>query len=307
MSTSGRGHPALLAGWVDDAAVFPPGSSPLPQALRDHQTLRAGRYADLLGPLLIGTSMAPGLVELLAGAGAPAVAEGPTAVTVVARPGTALEELLAAVDLLRGCAAVRLVGVEFAEPAPADLDRVLDLAHRLGASTAVELSRDALASAFEALAERAAPTDRSDGAGSPDRPPVLAKLRTQATAGSPPPTPGELARFLVRAYRAGLPVKLTGGLHRAVRHGTGADAEHGCLNVLVAAGELGRGADPDLDALVRILELRTPDPLVGAVRGWTPQDGDAARTLFRSFGCCGVLDPIGDLADLGLLTAPGMP
>lgn len=307
MSTSGRGHAALLDGWVDDAAVFPPGSSPLPQAWSDHRTLRAGRYAGLLGPLLIGTSMAPGLVELLTGADGPAAAEDATAVTVVARPGTGLQELLGAVDLLRGCPAVRLVGVELAEPAPADLDRVLDLAHRLCAATAVELSRDAPASAFDALAERAVRDGRADGDGSPEHPPVLAKLRTQATAGSPPPTPGELARFLVRAHRAGLPVKLTGGLHRAVRHGTGADAEHGCLNVLVAAGELAGGADPGLDALVRILELRTPGPLVGAVRGWTPQDATAARALFRSFGCCGVLDPIGDLADLGLLTAPGLP
>jgi hypothetical protein len=37
------------------------------------------------------------------------------------------------------------------------------------------------------------------------------------------------------------------------------------------------------------------------VQAWTDDEASGVRTLFRSFGCCGVTDPLGDLADLGLL------
>ena len=48
--------PALFARFVDDAAVFPPGSASLPQAVADHHRHRAAWYADLVGPLLVPVS-----------------------------------------------------------------------------------------------------------------------------------------------------------------------------------------------------------------------------------------------------------
>src|SRR5258706_15580954 len=48
--------PALLARLVDDAAVFPPGNAPLPEAVAAHHGHRAAWYADLVGPLLVPAS-----------------------------------------------------------------------------------------------------------------------------------------------------------------------------------------------------------------------------------------------------------
>ena len=51
---------------VDDAAVFPPGNAAVPVAWTEHLAMRSGRYGDLLGPLLIGTSGAAALMEAAA-------------------------------------------------------------------------------------------------------------------------------------------------------------------------------------------------------------------------------------------------
>src|SRR3954468_9630505 len=48
--------PQLLRGLVDDAAVFPPGSSPLPEAVAAHRVHRAAWYAPMVGPLLVPAS-----------------------------------------------------------------------------------------------------------------------------------------------------------------------------------------------------------------------------------------------------------
>jgi hypothetical protein len=49
------------------------------------------------------------------------------------------------------------------------------------------------------------------------------------------------------------------------------------------------------------LALRSADPLVGFVRDWDEATRTGVRASFRSFGCCGVTDPLGELAALGLL------
>src|SRR4051794_18996043 len=48
--------PAQLARLVDDAAVFPPGNAPLPEAVAAHHAHRGAWYADLIGPLLVPAS-----------------------------------------------------------------------------------------------------------------------------------------------------------------------------------------------------------------------------------------------------------
>ena len=48
--------PRLLSGLVDDAAVFPPGNAPLPDAVTAHRTHRTAWYADMVGPLLLPAS-----------------------------------------------------------------------------------------------------------------------------------------------------------------------------------------------------------------------------------------------------------
>lgn len=291
-------HPALFAGWIDDAAVFPPGSSPIPGAWLEHHALRAGPYADLIGPLLIPSSGARELVgfaEAQHCARSPGVT-GPMDVSVIAGPGTPVQDLLEAVRTLRDCGAVRLVGIEMRHDPeePESLAAVLGL----GLRTAVEVTRDVSPSTMLELAENADRQGRAQ---------VIAKLRTQPTAQAPPPTAGQVATFLINAHRVGLPVKFTGGLHRALRHGVGTTAEHGCLNVLVAVATVVEGIDgEDHPFVVDVLEQRDADPLVEAVFAWTRPQVGRIRAAFPSFGCCGVHDPIGDLVALGVLSrAPG--
>lgn len=283
---------------VDDAAVFPPGNAPVPAAWAGHLAMLSGGYGDLLGPLVIGTADARALVD--AAAAEPPVEDYETAgdlrprpvdVAVVARPGTAVEELLVAVDTLRTSPHVRVAGVELAHDAGGAWRQALELQ----VPVAVEVVRDL-------LAQHAVLDDLAGAAG---RARVVAKLRTQSTPSAPVPTPRELAEFMHGARERDLPFKLTGGLHRAAAHTEPladgrSEEQHGVLNVLVAAHHLEQGAT--LRHLTATLQLRDADALASLARGLEERAVDQLRARFVSFGCCGVMDPVRELVDLGLLT-----
>jgi hypothetical protein len=293
---------ALLARWIDDAAVFPPASLPVAQAWREHRThLRSG-YGDLLGPLLIGASAAASLVDVVeassavspvaegAGGGAGA---GPVAVGVVARAGTPVEDLLAAASRLRTSPRVTVHSVEVAHDPHGRWTRALDL----DVPVAVEVPRnpDAQAVALEALASEASDGHR-----------LTAKLRTQSTPDLPVPTAAQLAAFLVGARDHGLPFKLTGGLHSAVARTAAlpdgsTEEQHGALNVLVATSHLETGATAE--ELEEVLALRDGQQLAAAARDLDEAQAAAVRARFVSFGCCTVPDPVAHLVALGLLPA----
>ncbi len=57
--------PRLLRGFLDDAAVFPPGNASLPEAVRAHREHRTAWYADVVGPLLVPASSVGDLGALL--------------------------------------------------------------------------------------------------------------------------------------------------------------------------------------------------------------------------------------------------
>jgi hypothetical protein len=44
--------------------------------------------------------------------------------------------------------------------------------------------------------------------------------------------------------------------------------------------------------------------VLARVAAWDDTQASRIRRRFRSFGCCGVLDPINDLAALGLIAEP---
>src|SRR3954467_12586812 len=48
-----KGVPALFVGLVDDAAMFPPGSAEVPQALTAHRDYRRSWFAPMVGPLVV--------------------------------------------------------------------------------------------------------------------------------------------------------------------------------------------------------------------------------------------------------------
>lgn len=279
---------SLLAGLVDDAAVFPPGDAPAPEAWSEHLRLRSGSWGDLLGPLLVSAAGAPAMAAAALAAPPPG-SLSPVALTVVARAGTPTAVLEDAVALLRTTPGVRVASVEVAHAPDGGWRRALTL----GVPVAVEVGREPAAAAA-ALDDVAAA--RRDVA-------VVAKLRTQPVPGTPAPTPEQLSRFVHAARERDLPFKLTGGLHHAVAGShpgpSGPEDQHGLLNVLLAAHRLEDGAEPQELALT--LARRDAEGLTAEVAGLDEAAARRLRARFVSFGCCGVTDPLGELAGLGLL------
>lgn len=269
----------VFAGLVDDAALFPPGNAPMPRALAEHAAHRDSSYGDLVGPFLCPATRVDELrdhlpadrrLELSLVFDATGEAAHHALRTVGSDERLALVALEAAHARLGDDAAVigenlrRLPAVVgFLEVPRRDFDESLDLVAKGGWQAA--------------------------------------KYRTGGTSADAFPSERELAAFLHACARRGLPFKLTAGLHHAVRHTDATTGfEHpGVLNVLVATRDALDGAPAD--DIAAVLAERDAAPLAARLRSWTPEDCVAIRGTFRSFGCCGVTDPIGDLAGLGLI------
>lgn len=277
-------HPAatsLLLHLVDDAAVFPPGSAPLPRALAEHRRHRTSSYAAAIGPLLVPGQAADELVDL--------VGRDTVAVGLIARPGTDPALIERAAAHLLAARHVRVTGVEMAWTPGW---RSIDVG---GMPLTLEVPRGA--AQVEALDDLVRGTVPERGHRTPQ---LQAKFRTGATPQWEWPHEGELAAFLAGAVRRGLRVKLTGGLHHVVRADRADGPQHGLLNVLIAITVAQR--DPTrTDEIEAVLAERDPLAIVPVVAGWKPAAAQRIRQTLVSYGCCGVTDPLRELADLGLL------
>jgi hypothetical protein len=123
------------------------------------------------------------------------------------------------------------------------------------------------------------------------------KYRTGGLASADFPTARQLAAVLAAAARRHLALKLTAGLHGAVRHRDPLDGflHHGFLNVAVGSAYALAGASvADIEAN---LAIRDESRLVSIFHRQTP----AWRTLFESFGTCNTTEPVETLIGLGLL------
>jgi hypothetical protein len=268
-------EPALFAGLVDDAAVFPPGNAPLAEAVRLHRAYRASRYAACVGPLLVPASAAADLVGLLDAA--------PLRVGVIGRPGTPAAQVADAVELLQRTPGVEVAGVELGWTPDW---RSTDLA---GTPRTLEVPRGE--EQAEAIADIA--TDVSDSVA------LQAKFRTGATETWAWPDETELATFVRTAIDHDLGFKLTGGLHHVVRGTHDGEEQHGLLNVLAAVRWALNGEE--VDELVSILAERDPAVLVPQVVRMSAADAAIVRAFFTAYGCCEVTDPLGELTTLGLI------
>ena len=271
-------EPGLFAGLVDDAAVFPPGNAPLPEAVRLHRVHASSAYAACVGPLLVPASA---VAELL-----PLLTEEPFAVGVIGRPGTPAPEVWEAVTALQGNG-IRVAGAELGwvpgwrEAWPADVPVSLEVPRGPDQAAALDdLARDA--------------SDSSD---------VRAKFRTGATPSWAWPDERELAELIRAAIDRDLGFKLTGGLHHAVRSTRPDDAlqpeHHGLLNVVTAVRWALNGEE--VDELVPLLAERDAAPLVAHVTRMSAADAAIVRAFFTAYGCCTVTDPIDELIQLGLI------
>lgn len=272
----------LFAGLIDDAAVFPPGLAPLDVAVREHLDRRTSPYAACIGPLLVPAAAAAELKTLAAGD--PRTSEEPLRVGLIVRPGSPVDPLREAVELLRDDPLVEVTALELGWTP--GWQSVLDL----GLSVAVEVGVGGAQQ--EALDDIAAAVD--DGAD------VIAKFRTGETPTWAWPDEAALAGFLDAVVLHGLPFKLTGGLHHAVRGTYEEEPMHGVLNVLLATHEALNGSEAP--ELAEVLTQDNAEVLVERVTRLTPEEVEQTRASFTAYGCCVVLEPIEELVALGLLS-----
>ncbi|HEY7045527.1 MAG TPA: hypothetical protein VH419_17785 [Nocardioidaceae bacterium] len=250
---------------LDDAAMFPPGNADATTALTRHLGYRSGFMDAFVGPLLVHVDRWQDVVAAHAAIGSP-----PLEVVVIG--GT---EVHGAVPGLH------VVGFEL----PAHGLPLPQVAPGLGVACELRADETGL-SLLGAIA---------------DAPGHVGKFRTGGTTPDAFPDEPTLARVVVAAALADAPMKYTAGLHHAVRF---RDEEsgfehHGFLNLLAAthAALLG-GTEAEV---AKLLGQRDGAVLAETVRSWSAQDVAGVRRAFVSFGCCGVEDPVRDLADLGLV------
>lgn len=299
MSSARGPAPALFMRLIDDAAVFPPGSSPLPQAVADHRHHTTQWYALLTGSLLVPATSWRELTEIVAGL---EDAGDVLRVGLISRPGGDAAVLHEAIDGLAEHPTIEAVGAEFgwydgwlgewASDSDADAAGLRTLAIEIPRGADQARALDEVRDAY-----RSGGLDRD----------VVAKFRTGPTPTWEWPDEDELAGFLVAVAgdEAGrVPFKLTGGLHHAVRGqyvpaGGQLEDNHGLLNVLVATEAARCGAEQA--EVAQVLADTVPARLASTVAGWDDETVEAVRESFVSYGCCTVTDPIGELSALGLL------
>ncbi len=271
--------PAAWSGLVDDAAIFPPGDVPLPDAVDAHSGRRDDWYADLVGSFVVTDSKVPEVstplrlaVVVSGGAGGiePALRLAERGGHDVAGVEVALRDL----DDLAGNARRVATAADGCGVPPeqvyVELPHVPDTGSWLRAADAV-----------------------AEGG-------LRLKFRTGGLEAHLFPASHALARWIDAALDRETPFKCTAGLHHAIRH-TGDDGfeHHGFVNVLVATVRAFDGASTD--EVVALLEERDPDSVVAAAGD---EDLTRARRWFTSFGSCSVTEPLDDLLALGLLEKP---
>jgi hypothetical protein len=280
--------PTLLRGFVDDAAVFPPGSATLADAVTAHRDHRASWYADMVGPLLVPVSALKGVDRLLVpGERLTVGLIGDTGVSGLI--GVLTGDGLGAIDRRLVIRQVEVAVAKRSEDPQPGLAQLIDLASsRLGETLAyAEIPLTfGLLGALDTVAEA-----RRNGID------VSAKFRTGGLAAELFPTPIELAAVICACRDRQIPFKLTAGLHHAIRH---ADPEtgfvhHGFLGVL--AGTLAAALDDaEVADVAALLASTDAIELVEAVRRYA----DVARPLWDGFGTCSIAEPLADLDRLGL-------
>jgi len=266
-------EPALV-GLVDDAAIFPPGNAPLPDAVQAYVGRSDEDGAELVGSFVVRDTDLPQVRD----------ANVPLSVVVTGGAGQVAGPVQHA----------RRHGIEFVglEIAVRDLDDPAGNVRRIVAATDeletewptfVELPHVASTRSWLEAADEVA------AAG------MRLKFRTGGLEPEAHPASHALARWIDAALDRETRFKCTAGLHRAVRHTSPEGFEqHGFLNILVATARAFEGAS--LDDVVATLEERDGAALAAAE--W--RDG---RRWFTSFGSCSVGEPLADLRDLGLVAA----
>ncbi len=297
---------AALSRLIDYAGLFPPAGLPLDVVIDQYGRYRAGRHAWMLGRLVVPADR---LAEAEAAAHrAGASVDDPWRVSALvgtAEQGAALAATMID-DRHRPCT-VRVEALEAVATSAADI---------------TELSR-LWPSEFERYVEIPADPDPAPLMASLSAAGLFAKIRAGGVTPDRFPTTAQVARFLVRARDAGLPMKATAGLHHALRGDYRLTYEpesakatmHGFVNLVLAATLLAAGRiDQELAEACLDDDRTVAFKLSGRAGGWLTgvvtysELSHARRSLLRSVGSCSFDEPVAEIEalDFGLEGVDGV-
>jgi hypothetical protein len=188
----------VLERLIDHAALFPPASMPLDEALEEDRTARESEAAALIARFVVPARLLAELPE-----------ERPALSVVLSSPDDA--------TLLAGHA-VQALELALAAPLPRPAD--LLAAHRALETLGVEIY-------FELIFDDGWRNDVPAAIGAIAALGARVKLRC---GGAYTPSVEQVALVIAACREAGVPFKCTAGLHHAMRRGD----EHGFLNILAA-------------------------------------------------------------------------
>jgi hypothetical protein len=286
----------LLAGSIDYAGLFPPAGLDMATSVRQYADYRSHPDAWALGRFVVPATRLPEL-EREAAALAPTTPANPWRLSALLGPDAATEiHALGEFNCRHAAAGAPALSADVVEARAESveaIDRLLTAVPRWApAYIEIPLDRDP--------APLVAVIARHSG---------RAKARTGGVTPDAFPSAEAVARFLRACTDAGVPFKVTAGLHHPLRaeyrltyapdspHGT----MFGFLNVFLAAAFLHHGmgtAD-----VIRVLEERSPEAIRFGDDGveWRGHRLDqgalaAARaTGIVAFGSCSFTEPVGEL------------
>jgi hypothetical protein len=276
--------PSLLARLIDDAALFPPRTATVPDAVRSHLTGRSADYADVVGLFLCPASRLPELItELIK-----VKPQKPVELSLVIDTGLGgVPKALSIVESRTELLALRMVEM----PAPSDVDEVW--LERVSEFVPEDVIR--------VIEPRRGGADWLNGIQRVIEHGSWPKIRCGGVSEQNFPSVEEVTDFLAVINEGASSFKATAGLHNAVRH-TAEDTgftHHGFLNLLIATARLISGADKG--DVHDALEMTDGKALAQEAQNLTEHEALSVRGVFASYGSCSLTDPVADLEELGLL------
>ena len=279
--------PALLAGAIDYAGLFPPASLPMAEAVGNDARYRASDDRFALGRFIVPVGQ---LEEFLDATESIEAARWRVSLILGADPAGELVRVVEqeATARTRG---ILLDSAEAKVTTPVEVERLAMVSR----DRAVWYGEVSPAAPFVAL------LDALQAHGG------RAKLRMGGVVPAAFPESAVIARFLVALAVRNLPFKATAGLHHPVRGSfrltyrpdAASGVMYGYLNLLVAVGLARQGAP--LGAIeAALLETDAKRILPDGRLGWDGNPFDAAliegiRRQFDGFGSCSFREPIDEL------------
>ncbi|MET9626931.1 hypothetical protein ABZX92_05660 [Lentzea sp. NPDC006480] len=275
-----RGTPPLLARLVDDAALFPPGSASMPDAVRGHLDGRVGEWSGVMGLFLCPASRLAELITELIKVKPPK----PIALSLVIDTGLGgVPKAVSIVESRSELLALRMVEM----PAPSDVDEVW--LERVSEFVPEDVIR--------VVEPRRGGPEWLDGVRRVIEHGSWPKLRCGGLSTENFPSVDEVADFLSVVSGGGVAFKATAGLHKAVRYTDEQNfTHHGFLNLLVATARSLSGRD-----VREALASTDAEALTAEAKALSDQAAHAVRGVFASYGSCSLAEPVADLEGLGLL------